>query len=79
MKWVLLVAMLYPDGSIDKIINGGQGWEDLNQCRVLVEQEYNTIVDSVYENFPMPQGSYILGVGCYQPLTNQEDMVVVFE
>ena len=40
MKWVLLVAILYPDGSIEKIMNGGQGWEDRNQCRILVEQAY---------------------------------------
>lgn len=79
MKWVLLVAVLYPDGSIDKIMNGGQGWEDRNQCRILVEQEYVSIAESVHENFPMPQGAEILGVGCYQPLTFQEDMVIVFE
>jgi hypothetical protein len=60
-------------------MNGGQGWEDRNLCRLLVEQEYKTIADSVYENFPMPEGSQILGVGCFQPLTNQEDMVKIFE
>lgn len=79
MKWVLLVAILYPNGSIDKIINGGQGWEDRNLCRILVEQEYKSIVQSVYNNFSMPQDTQILGVGCYQPLTFQEDMVIVFE
>ena len=78
MKWVLLVAILYPDGSVEKVINGGQGWEDRNLCRILVEQESQTIADSVYGNFPMPQGSFILGDGCFQPQTNQEDMVVIF-
>ena len=78
MKWVLLVAILYPDGNVEKVMNGGQGWEDRNLCRILVEQESQTIADSVYENFPMPQGSFILGVGCFQPQTNQEDMVVIF-
>ena len=79
MKWVLLVAILYPDGNIDKIMNSASGWEDRNLCRILIEQEYKSIVESVYENFPMPQGTEILGVGCFQPLTNQEDMVIVFE
>ena len=79
MKWVLLVVILYPGGNIDKVMNVGQGWEDRNLCRLLVEQEYKTIADSVYENFPMPEGSEILGVGCFQPQTNQEDMVVIFE
>ena len=40
MKWVLLVTILYPDGSIDKIMNGGQGWEDRNLCRILRKFSY---------------------------------------
>jgi len=79
MKWVLLVVILHSDGSIEKVMNGGQGWEDRNLCRILVEQEYQIIAESVYNYFPMPQEAQIIGVGCYQPQTNQEDMVKIFE
>ena len=79
MKWVLLVAILYPDGNIDKIMNSASGWEDRSQCLAFAQEQQSIIVESISNNFYIPEGSEILGIGCFQPQTNQEDMIVVFD
>lgn len=79
MKWVLLVVMMSPEGKLDKVMNGGFGWELRSDCRAVIEAQHVEIVESVteyYSNFA--EGTQILGVGCYQPLTQQEDIVILY-
>ena len=75
MKWVLLVVLMYPEGSIDKVMNRASGWEDRIKCNEFIESNHSMITESVKTHFAMPQGTALMGIGCFQPLTNQEYMV----
>ena len=78
MKWVLLVVILTPSGDLDKAMNGGPGWENRSDCRAYIEKAYNEIHQSVVDHYKgYTENSQILGFGCFQPLTNQEDIVIV--
>tara|TARA_X000001382_G_scaffold124990_1_gene110061 strand:+ start:59 stop:298 length:240 start_codon:yes stop_codon:yes gene_type:complete len=79
MKWVLFVVLMTPDGSLDKVYNSASGWEDRIKCNEFVEFNHPKIIDSVKTNYAMPQGTTIMGIGCLQPLTNQEDMVKILD
>jgi hypothetical protein len=79
MKWVLFVVLMNPDGSLDKVYNSASGWEDRIKCNEFVELNHPKIIDSVKIHYTMPQGTTIMGVGCFQPLTKQEDMVKIFD
>ena len=79
MKWILLVVLMTPSGELDKITNGGVGWDLRVDCIATIQKQHVEIVNSVKEFYSEYTDTMkVLGVGCYQPFTQQEDMVVLY-
>jgi hypothetical protein len=79
MKWVLLVVMMSSEGNLEKVMNGGFGWDLRSDCAAAVELQHVEIIESFMEYYSgFTKGAEILGVGCYQPLTQQEDLIVLY-
>ena len=76
MKWVVFVVLMSSEGDLEKMFNGGPGWDALHKCREFVTASTPLILENIEQNGLLDNGNTLLGIGCYEKNLAHEELII---
>jgi len=75
MEWLVFVVLMTAQGDLEKKYNTANTFEDRKSCINMITS-YTPIIIEDLETSGLLDNNTLLGIGCIEPITLQEELVV---